>query len=46
LEEVLEEKQVLQNEVDRCKVEKEEGEKELKIEKAKPINGKELGQPV
>jgi hypothetical protein len=46
LEEVLEEKQVLKNEVDRCKVEKEEGEKELKIEKAKPQNGKEFGQPV
>jgi hypothetical protein len=46
LEEVLEEKQALQNEVDRRKVEKEEGEKKLKIEKAKPQNGKEFGQPV
>jgi hypothetical protein len=46
LKEVLEEKQVLQNEVDRCKVQKEEEEKELKIEKAKPQNGKEFGQPV
>jgi hypothetical protein len=46
LEEVLEEKQALQNEVNRCKVEKEEGEKESKIEKAKPQNGKEFGQPV
>jgi hypothetical protein len=46
LEEVCEEKQALQNEVDKWKVEKEDAEKALKIEKAKPENGKEFGQPV
>jgi hypothetical protein len=46
LEEVCEEKQALQNEVDKFKVEKEETENELKTEKTKPQNGKEFGQPV
>jgi hypothetical protein len=43
---VCEEKQVLQEEVNNRKVRKEEAEKELKIEKAKPQNGKEFGQPL
>jgi hypothetical protein len=46
LGEVCEDKQVLQDEVDNCKVRKEEAEKDLKIEKAEPQNGKEFGQPI